>query len=457
MPFLEIPEIANTQHEWNNELLCKRRPPILAVGFLPLTFMDKDTTQSASSSWTRSELQSGLHLLTDLEPTVKVRTPSVPSDEIQYYPRLTGSNWTCYITGDSAVLGRSTEQSTRQRRPDVDFGPSKLISRKHAEIRFSRSRKRWELVIHGANGVTVNSTLRKPPVKAIPLTTGSLLEINGTRFIFILPAEAQNRRPDSTKSSNANATASEASTPQQCVDEDSSTYESMIAEILESAADGVNTKDIAEAMARRGPQEFTGGNLAPVLQILATSSKFELAENSLDIPADQADSIVWRLKHASPSSTQQSTSKTESIAATPKSVATDPLTDTASMDDSIKPSSSHVTSSFEPTSPKADSPASYSDNVPETESVDEPLSSEPTPTLSTPSPTLRKRKGLTVEETYMVWLQLQERLGPSIKRTKTTQHQDPVTPTMPLNSECSLNNKMTRNEMGPPIDLGLVT
>jgi pSer/pThr/pTyr-binding forkhead associated (FHA) protein len=130
-------------------------------------------------------------LLTESSHTVKVNIPPVPTSTAHLYPRLAGSNWTCYLNQPTVILGRSnTTKSTDEKKNHVvhvDFGGSKAISRKHCEIRFSEKRDRWELYVYGRNGVKLNHVMKKPRDKPVVLTTGVLIEISNTRFVFILP------------------------------------------------------------------------------------------------------------------------------------------------------------------------------------------------------------------------------------------------------------------------------
>ncbi|KAI8137524.1 hypothetical protein BJV82DRAFT_635192 [Fennellomyces sp. T-0311] len=139
--------------------------------------------------------QSELLLLTEsTDQDVQVHTPDVPPESTRLYPKLVGSHWECYITTDRLVLGRSSgpdappTRNNRQHRVDVDFGQHKKdVSRCHADIRFNPQKKRWELRVYGRNGAKVNHEWKKPSSRSVVLTTGSLIEIVGNRFVFILP------------------------------------------------------------------------------------------------------------------------------------------------------------------------------------------------------------------------------------------------------------------------------
>lgn len=121
---------------------------------------------------------------------------------VHLYPRLAGSDWTCYISQLSVILGRSgtvvTTPNTRQKQNqpkqqatqpqvDVDFGSSKAVSRKHCEVKFSYKRDRWELYVFGRNGIKINHIVKKPRDRPTVLKTGALIEIDNTSFVFILP------------------------------------------------------------------------------------------------------------------------------------------------------------------------------------------------------------------------------------------------------------------------------
>ncbi|KAG1090160.1 hypothetical protein G6F42_019772 [Rhizopus arrhizus] len=91
-----------------------------------------------NASFNDSELSKGYHLLTDSAHTVKVNTPSVPPNTAHRYPRLAGSNWTCYISEPRIVIGRSGTATPGQKRTrkdqlvHVDFVDSNTVSRRHS-------------------------------------------------------------------------------------------------------------------------------------------------------------------------------------------------------------------------------------------------------------------------------------------------------------------------------------
>lgn len=115
----------------------------------------------------------GLHLLSP-KATVNVLSPSVRPDQSHLYPTLAGSNWTCYITGDTVRLGRAPEyesQNATKETLDVDFCGSRHISRRHADIKFNAKKNHWELRVYGRSGVKVNHTLITKKRRSVPLTS----------------------------------------------------------------------------------------------------------------------------------------------------------------------------------------------------------------------------------------------------------------------------------------------
>lgn len=95
----------------------------------------------------------------------------------------------------------------------VDFVDSNTVSRRHCEIRFSARRERWELYVYGRNGVKINHVEKKPRDKPTVLKTSSLIEINNTTFVFILPENFIQPRYPSQRGEDDGAEESEITTP----------------------------------------------------------------------------------------------------------------------------------------------------------------------------------------------------------------------------------------------------
>ncbi|CCK73045.1 forkhead family transcription factor FKH2 KNAG_0M01920 [Huiozyma naganishii CBS 8797] len=125
------------------------------------------------------------------------------ASEIQAYAKISGRDWTYYVKNLEVSIGRDTESNFDVLPPlndahggaetadgvGIDLGPAKVVSRKHAFVKYNIQAGCWELHVAGRNGAKVNfqrvhSGPNAPPV---PLTSGTILDIGGTQMIFILP------------------------------------------------------------------------------------------------------------------------------------------------------------------------------------------------------------------------------------------------------------------------------
>ena len=115
---------------------------------------------------------------------------SIVGNEIQAYAKIAGCNWTYYVKSLSITLGRNTDihSSKNTEIIDIDLGPSKVISRKHASIEYDLNGRKWQLFIRGRNGLKVNGVrLNLPSTTPYDLTSGNIIDIGGTQMMFILP------------------------------------------------------------------------------------------------------------------------------------------------------------------------------------------------------------------------------------------------------------------------------
>jgi forkhead protein FKH len=74
----------------------------------------------------------------------------------------------------------------------IDLGPSKIISRHHAEIFYDAeypAEGGWHVRVKGRNGVRVNNVLLKRGSRQL-ITSGTVLEIAGTQMMFMTPGDA---------------------------------------------------------------------------------------------------------------------------------------------------------------------------------------------------------------------------------------------------------------------------
>jgi hypothetical protein len=119
---------------------------------------------------------------------------SIVGNEIQAYAKIAGCNWTYYVKELTVTIGRNTEQHsnpnipTTAERINIDLGPSKVVSRKHATIVYNLNERKWQLFINGRNGLKVNGVrLNLSPNTPFDLSSGNILDIGGTQMMFILP------------------------------------------------------------------------------------------------------------------------------------------------------------------------------------------------------------------------------------------------------------------------------
>ena len=65
----------------------------------------------------------------------------------QAFAKLSGQNWTYYLNETQIVIGRGEKDSS----VDIDLGPGKMVSRKHARIVYEDDK--WCLTVDGRNGL----------------------------------------------------------------------------------------------------------------------------------------------------------------------------------------------------------------------------------------------------------------------------------------------------------------
>ena len=104
--------------------------------------------------------------------------------DVQAFAKLAGRKWTYFVQSPTVYIGRDGIDDESEK-VDIDLGPSKLISRRHAEIFFDQDSEDWKVTVHGRNGVKVNDHLiRKNDSRRIG--SGDILEIGGNQMLFQL-------------------------------------------------------------------------------------------------------------------------------------------------------------------------------------------------------------------------------------------------------------------------------
>ncbi|CCF60236.1 hypothetical protein KAFR_0J01720 [Kazachstania africana CBS 2517] len=130
------------------------------------------------------------------------------SSEVQAYAKISGKEWTFYVKSLQVTLGRNTDTfnlmnnvlNDQATQPDhlnpiatglidIDLGPAKIVSRKHATITFNRVTGFWQLLVPGRNGAKINFKRVKAGKNAEPvdLKSGDIIDVGGVQMMFILP------------------------------------------------------------------------------------------------------------------------------------------------------------------------------------------------------------------------------------------------------------------------------
>jgi hypothetical protein len=124
---------------------------------------------------------------------------------VQAYAKLAGKGWTFYVKQLRNNIGRPPEglnpqpehrtspridgsalSDTEAGRVHIDLGPSKMVSRLHAEIYFDSESEKWAIVVNGRNGIRIdNEPLRRGQTHQ--LQSGEVIEISGVEMMFVLP------------------------------------------------------------------------------------------------------------------------------------------------------------------------------------------------------------------------------------------------------------------------------
>ncbi|KAI4197381.1 MAG: hypothetical protein LQ348_002172 [Seirophora lacunosa] len=137
---------------------------------------------------------------------VATKYQNSPTDEpgrtVQAFARLSGRHWTYYVHEPKVVIGRPFNPDPHHSssvgaesspgtiphgdsdRVDIDLGPSKTISRSHAEIRYVADDSSWHVEVKGRNGLRVNDNDFRRGHDTV-IGSGDVLEIAGTQMMFV--------------------------------------------------------------------------------------------------------------------------------------------------------------------------------------------------------------------------------------------------------------------------------
>lgn len=119
----------------------------------------------------------------DIHVAVDCANTTLQNSEIQAYAKLAGKSWSYYVKATRINIGRSQEPNGRDDDVQLDLGPSKIVSRKHASIAYNG--RYWEIDVFGRNGVKIDKVLVKQG--RAQLFSGNILDVGGVQMMFILP------------------------------------------------------------------------------------------------------------------------------------------------------------------------------------------------------------------------------------------------------------------------------
>lgn len=117
---------------------------------------------------------------------------------VQAYAKIAAQDWTFYVTKLTINIGRTPEPPPEypprydpDADPDfvhIDLGPSKMVSRQHAQIVFNTKTEKWFLNVKGRNGIKVNCAPWRLG-QSKPLESGDVIDVGGIEMMFVLPLE----------------------------------------------------------------------------------------------------------------------------------------------------------------------------------------------------------------------------------------------------------------------------
>lgn len=136
-------------------------------------------------------------------------TKTENKQSIQAYAKIAGRHWTYYVKSLHVNIGREPDREQRSNEqsspvtiaaralPDVhvDLGPSKFVSRLHAEIFYDGEQNpAWHIRVNGRNGVRLNNAILKRGADAI-LSCGDIIEVANCQMMFVTPGDDANIHP----------------------------------------------------------------------------------------------------------------------------------------------------------------------------------------------------------------------------------------------------------------------
>jgi hypothetical protein len=117
---------------------------------------------------------------------------------VSAYAMITARDWTYFVNTLTVSIGRNSSTSSSPTRSnggrvDIDLGPLKMVSRKHARISFDQLDGQWRLEIVGRNGVRIDGRPLEAPQTHI-LSNGEVMDFAGIEMMFAMPLDVSPMR-----------------------------------------------------------------------------------------------------------------------------------------------------------------------------------------------------------------------------------------------------------------------
>ncbi|SCU77593.1 LAFA_0A02432g1_1 [Lachancea sp. 'fantastica'] len=119
-------------------------------------------------------------------------TTDSEQSKISAYARLDFQSFTFYVQTLQVIIGRRSENDFSHK-VDVNLGPSKSISRRHAQIFYNFGTGRFELSIMGKNGAFVDDAFVERGI-TVQLKNKAKVQIGQIPFQFVLPDQEGKER-----------------------------------------------------------------------------------------------------------------------------------------------------------------------------------------------------------------------------------------------------------------------
>lgn len=131
------------------------------------------------------------------------KTREENKDSVKAYAKIAGREWTYYVQTLHVNIGRPPDRDQNpdaqsspialaaQALPDVhiDLGPSKFISRLHAEIFYDGEEPAcWRIRVNGRNGLRLNNDFLRRGTDT-QISSGDIVEVANTQMMFVTPGD----------------------------------------------------------------------------------------------------------------------------------------------------------------------------------------------------------------------------------------------------------------------------